>query len=164
MSNRRVVLYALAILAGVLLYTLLAFMQPAETEAVCEAEPITANTPTGIAGCEVWGEGTASHYGAGDGVAMNFCTWKLRHRSGCGEVQITSLQTGITVIRPVIDFCDCYTGTADQRIVDLQWGVVDALGLARSQGLYPVRVVRVSGAVGPIATPPPRMLPNTAMR
>lgn len=106
----------------------------------CYAEPVTLNTPTGIAGCERWGIGIASHYGPGAGVAMNFCTWKLRHEQGCGWVSVRSLQSGITVTVPVIDFCDCYTTTQDERIIDLQWGVLDSLGLNPSQGLYKVEV------------------------
>jgi hypothetical protein len=117
----------------------------------CESTPITANTPTGVAGCERWGEGIASHYGPGDGVAMNFCTWERRHSSGCGSVTITSVQTGAVVTAPIIDFCDCYTGTADERIVDLQYGVVAALGLNPEAGLYDVIVEPVS------------LLPDTAM-
>lgn len=113
----------------------------------CYPEPVGPNTPTGIAGCEREGRGIASHYGPGSGVAMNFCTWTYRHRHGCGSVRITSLDTGITVVAPVIDFCDCWTTTPDERIVDLQWGVVSALGLDTSQGLYRVEVWRV--AVGP---------------
>jgi hypothetical protein len=111
---------------------------------------VTANTPTGIAGCERLGVGIASHYGPGDGVAMNFCTWALRHISGCGSVTITSLDTGLSVTAPVIDFCDCYTGTSRERIVDLQYGVLMALGLENEQtifegvtrGLYEVEVSR----------------------
>lgn len=108
----------------------------------CYSIPITANTPTGVAGCLRFGEGIASHYGPGNGVAMNFCTWVYRHEVGCGTVQITSLDNGNSVRVPVIDFCDCYTGTVHERIIDLQWGVLDALGLERSRGLYPVRVER----------------------
>jgi hypothetical protein len=71
---------------------------------------------------------------------MNFCTWAYRNEHGCGSVTISSVDTGITVTVPVVDYCDCYTGTSDQRIVDLQWGVLDALGLDSSRGLYEVEV------------------------
>ena len=118
----------------------------------CHPEPVTVNTPTGIAGCERWGRGIASHYGPGNGVAMNFCTWTLRHRLGCGSVAVRAIQTGVTVTAPVVDFCDCYTGTGRERIIDLQWGVVEALGLPLSQGLYPVEVQPAGG------------LPDTAMK
>jgi len=50
-------------------------------------------------------------------------------------------------------FCDCYTGTRDQRLVDLDPVTLAALGLDPSKGLYPVRVTPVGGA-----------LPDTAMR
>jgi hypothetical protein len=125
----------------------------------CEPEPVTANTPTGIAGCERWGDGIASHYGPGDGVAMNFCTWELRHSSGCGWVAIQSQQTGIVVTVEVVDFCDCYTGTSRERIVDLQYGVVEALGLNLEAGLYDVTVWRE----GASSNNPPAVLPDTAM-
>ena len=123
----------------------------------CESTPITANTPTGIAGCERQGDGIASHYGPGHGVAMNFCTWAVRHSSGCGEVTIRSHHTGLTVTVPVVDFCDCYTGTPRERIVDLQYGVVEALGLDTMNGLYPVTVWRTGAAAQPAT------LPDTAM-
>jgi rare lipoprotein A (peptidoglycan hydrolase) len=108
----------------------------------CYSVSITPNTPTGIAGCYREGEGIASHYGPGFGVAMNFCTWTFRHENGCGSVRITSLDNGRSVSVPVVDYCDCWTTTADERIIDLQWGVLDALGLDRRQGLYRVRVDR----------------------
>lgn len=111
-----------------------------KAEARCHTVEITPNTPTGIAGCYVWGEGIASHYGPGNGVAMNFCTWVLRHEVGCGWVNITALDSNRSARVPVVDFCDCYTGTNRQRIVDLEYGVLDLLGLDPAQGLYKVRV------------------------
>lgn len=112
------------------------------TNSTCYQIPVSPNTPTGIAGCERWGIGIGSHYGPGNGVAMNFCTWTLRHRAGCGTVTITSLDTGLSVTAPVVDFCDCYTTTSKERIVDMQWGIVASLGLDTSQGLYKVEVWR----------------------
>ena len=140
-----------AAVAALVLFALLFFVMATDV-AACESTPITANTPSGIAGCERWGAGTASHYGPGDGVAMNFCTWALRHSSGCGWVTITSAQSGQSVSALVIDFCDCWTGTPDERIVDLQYGVVAALGLDLADGLYPVSVQAAM------------MLPDTATR
>ena len=136
----------------------LAIVMAVEVLGACEQEPITANTPTGIAGCYRQGTGLASHYGPGSGAAMNYCTWELRHGQGCGSVTITSLETERTVTVPVIDFCDCYTGTARERLVDLQYDVVEALGLPLEQGIYPVRVrLGASQHTGAGAT-----LPDTA--
>lgn len=139
-----------AVIAGIFYFGVFASVM--KVRGACQPEPITANTPTGIAGCERWGKGIASHYGPGSGVAMNFCTWELRHGSGCGSVTITSVETGLSVRAPVIDFCDCYTGTPRERIVDLQYGVVEALGLDLAKGLYPVIVRR------------DEQIPDTAMR
>jgi hypothetical protein len=73
---------------------------------------------------------------------MNFCTWTLRHTEGCGTVKVTSLLTGISVRVPIVDFCDCYTGTADERIIDLQGGLLPLLGLNPLDGLWRVTVER----------------------
>ena len=127
------------------------------TVRACESVEVTPNTPTGIAGCYRTGVGKASHFAPGNGVAMNFCTWKHRHAYGCGWATITSLQTGITVQAPVIDFCDCYTGTDRERIIDLQYGVVEALGLNWEAGIYDVSVT-LSDPPAPLP-----LLPNTAM-
>ena len=123
----------------------------------CYPIPVTANTPTGIAGCLRLGRGMASTYGPGRGVATNACTWALRHSSGCSLLTITSVQTGRSVTVRPIDFCDCYTGTPDERIVDLQSGVVAALGLNPALGLRPVDVESA-------ASPPRMLLPNTSTR
>lgn len=96
--------------------------------------------------------GTASWYGPGDGVATQWCTWTLRHSQGCGYLAIQSIDTGITVVAPVIDWCQCYRGTPQERIVDLQLGVVSALGLDPSRGLYQV-----------ITWPSGLEIPDTAM-
>lgn len=141
--------------------------QPSQVVA-CEPEPVTANTPSGIAGCYQWGVGKASFYTAsGWGVAMNFCTWERRHTDGCGEVVVRSLDTGISVVVPVVDFCDCWWFT-DRRVVDLQGDVVDALGLARSRGIWQVEVQPAAGSVRPATSTQPAgsgvpTLPDTAM-
>ena len=92
---------------------------------------------------------------------MNFCTWERRHSTGCGSVKVTSVDTGLVAVVPVVDFGDLYTGTADERIVDLQYDVVAALGLNLADGLYAVTVEPVrEGLVEPV----PPMLPDTAVR
>lgn len=102
-------------------------------------------------------EGIASWYGPGGGVATQWCSWTYRHEHGCGFLAIQSHQTGRTVVAPVIDWCQCYRGTSRERIVDLQLDVVAALGLKKSQGLYPVTTWPVDGAGGQVS------LPNTAL-
>lgn len=101
--------------------------------------------------------GIASHYGPGTGVATQWCTWVLRHSRGCGVLAVQSHDTGLVVIAPIVDWCQCYRGTADERIVDLQWDVVAALGLDRSAGLYHVTTWPVDGLTG-------QAMPDTAMR
>lgn len=111
-------------------------VRAAAAEETVRTAPLAVSTQTGI----------ASWYGPGTGVATQWCTWVLRHTQGCGLLAIQSHDTGITVIAPVIDWCQCYRGTPQERIVDLQWGVVDALGLDRSLGLYAVTTWQVAAA------------------
>jgi hypothetical protein len=101
--------------------------------------------------------GWASEYGPGNGVAMPFCTWTVRHQVGCGSVRIQSTTTGAAVTAPVIDYCYCLVPGSEHpsRLVDLQYGVVRALGLDPADGMFEVRVERVSQS--PI-------LPDTATR
>jgi hypothetical protein len=102
-------------------------------------------------------DGTASWYGPGNGVATHWCTWIYRHEHGCGFLAVQSSQTGIVIFAPVIDYCEICRWTPGSRVVDLQWGVVDALGLDRAQGVYPVTVWRTTADWMPL-------LPNTSTR
>lgn len=112
---------------------------------------LSALVPVARAGDSV--EGWASWYTAPGGVAMHFCTWTLRHASGCGVIEVTSLDTGISVIVEVVDYCQCLTGTARERLVDLSLPVLRTLGLDPRRGLYRVRLSRVDE---------PPVMPNTS--
>lgn len=138
----------LVVLAATLLYTLL--LVTGTAQAACRAEPISPNTPTGIAGCVIYGDGTASQW-SGPGVARNDCTWPWKN---CQAIRITALETGRSVVVTPLMYCDCYTGMANQRIVDLDPITLAQLGLNPARGLHPVRVEPASGEVS---------LPDTAM-
>ena len=125
-------------------------------EAACRPYPVGPNSPTGIVGCSVYGEGTASWY-AGPGVARNDCEWPW---DACTTIKITAIDTGRNIVVTPTMFCDCYTGTPDERIVDLDPAALHALGLAASRGLYPVVVEPADGEHGS----PPALLPDTAMQ
>lgn len=108
-------------------------------------------------------DGIASHYGPGSGVATRWCTWTLRHTAGCGWVSVQSHDSGLVVTAPVVDWCQCYRGTPDERLVDLQYDVLAALGLpepfsAEDRGLYHVTVTRLGLDVAR-----PLVLPDTAV-
>ena len=40
-------------------------------------------------------------------------------------------------------YCDCYTGTADERLIDMPPWLVEALGLDASRGLFRVEVTSI---------------------
>lgn len=148
--------FALAAIGGPILWGLvwLAFFASI-TYAECRPYPGHPDyAPTAIVGCEIYGEGTASHW-QGPGVAKNDCEWPW---TDCKLVRITSLETGRSIVVAPTMFCDCYTGTRDERIVDLDPGAVAALGLRWEDGLYPVRVELVGADDGG----PPALLPDTS--
>ena len=103
----------------------------------CRPEPVTVNTPSGIAGCTLDGptRGKASHWN-GSTIAANWCVYPW---TDCGMVTIRSLETGRVITRQVGMFCDCWW-TTDRRLVDLDRAAVQALGLRWADGLYKVVV------------------------
>jgi hypothetical protein len=145
-----------ALLIAILGFTLLFWlMVPRAVNAECQTYPPNPpHEPTGIKGCEIYGEGIASRY-PGNGVARNDCVYPW---TNCQTIKITSLETGLTAIVTPMMYCDCYTGTTDERIVDLDNFTLGLLGLNWNDGLYPVRVEPVNGA----ASSAIGLLPNTA--
>lgn len=114
----------------------------------CRSEPVTEHTPTGIAGCVIYGDGTASRW-PGPGVARNDCVYPW---TDCTPITITSHETGLSITVTPTMFGDLYTGTDKERIVDLDPAAVEALGLNWDDGLYPVTV-----------EPAKPVLPDTAL-
>ncbi len=59
---------------------------------------------------------------------------RVRIRVWSGELYVDT---------PVITSCGCFVGTPQERIVDLSPGILRALGLDPSRGLYPVAIERL---------------------
>lgn len=119
----------------------------------CRSIPVTWYSPSGVAGCTLDGptDGIASWYG-GEVAAANWCTWPWDR---CGSVRVTSHQTGVTIVAPVAQYCDCWW-TSDRRLVDLTRGQVEAMGLDPAEGTFAVTVEPLHGAA-------PVLLPDTAV-
>ena len=147
MTRRAQVLALAAALVALLL--LAATARSAEPYPGCQPYQITSYSPTGIVGCIVYGQGTASWY-HGTSAARNDCVWPWK---SCVPITITSRVTGISITVEPHMYCDCYTGTSRERIVDLTLEQVLALGLDPSSGLFAVTVEPAAGVD----------FPNTAM-
>lgn len=115
-------------------------------------EPVPPHEPTGVKGCIVYGAGTASRW-PGPGVARNDCVYPWRD---CQPIRITAVSTGLSIVVTPTMYCDCYTTTPMERIVDLDPAAVAALGLDWADGVYDV-----------VVTTPEQLdwyvLPDTAM-
>ena len=138
---------------------LLAF--PSSVQADCEPYPITEHSPTGIVGCVVYGQGTASMWG-GPGVARNDCVYPW---TDCQLIAIRSLQTGIVIVVQPRMYGDLFLGDSDpsiDRIVDLDPGAVAALGLDPSEGLWKVEIHPVGDGELGNPVPPAPVLPDTS--
>ncbi len=160
-------LFAHAVVVGVILA--LAATARAGDETCERYTPVPPHEPTGIKNCVIYGEGIASRYD-GPSVARNDCVWPW---DACTPIQITSIETGRSIIVTPQMYGDLYTGTADERIVDLNRQAVEELGLRWEDGLYPVSVAPITAVAPPIDKSGegglgtvsflPRLLPDTAM-
>ena len=119
----------------------------------CRPEPVTPETPSGIAGCTLDGPtaGKASTWGGATAAAQ----WCVYPWTDCGSVRVTSHETGVSIVAQVGMFCDCWW-TSDRRLVDLTRNQVLALGLDPADGLFTVTVEPIRAA--------PAAMSDTAVR
>ena len=149
MNSRGCLLVVLAALLALLFWGGLFYFWAATANAhtPCRQTAREDYNPTGWEGCARYGEGRASRW-QGPGVARNDCLWPW---SACTPITITALTTGRSITATPTMFCDCWYGTPQEKLVDLDPAAVAALGLAWEDGVYPVRVE------------PANSLPDTAL-
>lgn len=99
-------------------------------------------------------QGIASTW-QGPGAATHDCRWPW---DDCQTRAVRSLQTGLVIVVTPQMYCLCEVpGSAHpHRLIDLDPAQVAALGLDRSQGLFPIEVWPVDGRTG-------LAVPDTAM-
>lgn len=141
-------LRAYGLLAWALLLLAMFWLVLPQPARACERTEVEWYNPTGWEGCTRYGPGLASRW-PGPGVARNDCIWPWR---SCTPIKITAQETGLSIVVTPKMFCDCYYGTSQEKLVDLDPAAVAALGLSWADGVYPVRVE-------PVAS-----LPDTALR
>lgn len=136
----------------------LLLLKPAYVNAQCHPIEVTWYSPTGVAGCETYGTGLASWW-QGPGVARNDCLWPW---TNCQPIRITSRSTGLSVTVTPTMYGDLYTGTPDERLVDLDPATLKALGLweNRSRGLFPVTVTPATALPDTAMSDGPRQVPR----
>jgi hypothetical protein len=143
---------SVTLVAVLIIGLLLASVAKAGDE-TCHRIPVTAYSPSGVAGCTLDGrtDGKASWY-SGSSAAVNWCLYPWRD---CGWIAVQSHRTGVVIRVAPHMFCDCWW-TTDRRLVDLTLRQVLALGLDPADGTFAVTVTPLSDPNG--------LLPDTSTR
>lgn len=92
-------------------------------------------------GVASWYEGSRDFHGIRH-VALPDSDWDGTIH---GYARICVLATGVCTRAAIVDYCQCYRRTPDERVVDLSIETVRALRLDPSRGLYKVSVDIIEG-------------------